>query len=390
MANPPNDKEHTPLFTRFLRPRPYALLVVLGVFFVFLNLYYCAFIKQSTLDTLNGVLILIIFIPGALLLRYEADRLLVKRVNEVFSEDRSRAKDLFGSAKDFTAFAKKSREIVRSGREYYLIVAFLILLLTAHPTIHAIAGGKINEILRNALTFESVFQLYVGIYWGILVGTFSASMVYSVIGFIAVMFSLNREKAKLRISNSIEEFRKALTLLRAKGKAEIDFDLVDLSFGELKDDMTPFQKLGYDLAVGCAVIGLAYSTPGIIYFLITHDLSNMIYYGFIVFVAALSLGVFIATEFGVKRVWANSKSEALSVLEQLCDRVKVRCVKSICKLESYESREDSAKDVAFVRSAISDLKEIKTSDLTSKTIAQIATTVVLPYIPLVLKVLGLY
>ena len=257
MANPPNDKEHTPLFTRFLRPRPYALLVVLGVFFVFLNLYYCAFIKQSTLDTLNGVLILIIFIPGALLLRYEADRLLVKRVNEVFSEDRSRAKDLFGSAKDFTAFAKKSREIVRSGREYYLIVAFLILLLTAHPTIHAIAGGKINEILRNALTFESVFQLYVGIYWGILVGTFSASMVYSVIGFIAVMFSLNREKAKLRISNSIEEFRKALTLLRAKGKAEIDFDLVDLSFGELKDDMTPFQKLGYDLAVGCAVIGLA-------------------------------------------------------------------------------------------------------------------------------------
>jgi hypothetical protein len=100
--------------------------------------------------------------------------------------------------------------------------------------------------------------------------------------------------------------------------------------------------------------------------------------------------VFMATEFGMRRIWVDSKNEALSVLEQLCDRVKMRCVNSICRLENYQSREDSAKDVAFVRSAISDLKEIKTSDLTSRTVGQIAATVVLPYIPLILKVFGLY
>lgn len=389
MDNAPENREHTSLFVYFLRPAPFDALLIGGIMFTIFNMY-TAFLTNSAPDILGAALVAIVFVPAAIFFRNEAHTLLVKRVDEIFSEDRGKAKDLFSDNKNFSAFAKKSKETVHSKREYYFIIAFLVFLAVAHPTTSAIIQGRANGIIQNALTFGSMLQLYFAIYWGILVGIIAASIIYSVVGFIAVMFSLNREKDAFKISKSIGEVKTALALLKAKGKAEIDFDFVDLSFGELKETLTPFQRLGYDLAIGCATIGLAYATPGIAYFLITHDLSNTVYYGLIVFVAVLSITVFMATEIGIRRVWGNSKSEALLVLEQLCDRVKLRCVKSICKLESYQAREDSAKDVAFVRSTISDLKDIKTSDLTSRTVAQIATTVVLPYIPLILKVLGLY
>jgi len=384
-----DDKEHVPVFVHFLKPKTFSLLIAGGVLYALFNLYF-AFLTSSNLDILNGVLILILFVPVALFLRLEADRLLVKRVDEIFSEGKSKVKDLFKSDRDFSLFAKKSKGMIRSSKEYYFIIAFLIFLFIMNPTTQDIVRGKANEIMQNALAIDSIYKFYYSIYFGLFVAIIIASIIYSIIGFIAIMVSINKEKYTLKITKSIEEFKKALSLLKTKGKAETGFDFIDLSFGELKEALTPLQKLGYDLAVSCATFGLAFSTPGIIYFFITHDLSNMVYFGLIVFVAFLSLSILVATEFGIGRVWTSSKSEATSVLEQLCDRVKLRCVKSICTLEDFQSRENSVKDVAFVRSTISDLREIRTSDFTARTVAQIITTLVLPYIPLVLKILGLY
>ncbi len=365
------------------------LLLIGGIGFGFLNLY-SALLKNSVQDLPGIVLALIEFVPAALFFRYEANHLLFKSVHEILDENNGKARDLFSNREDFSKFAKRSRNTIHSKKEYYFVVTFLFLLLTSNSTTVLIMQGRIFEVVHNALTIDSINGLYYAVYWGIFVGTIVASIIYSMAGFMVVTLSLNRGKKTFRISKSIVEVKKALALLRSKATAEFEFDFADLSFGELKEALKPFQRLGYDIAIGCALVGLAYAAPGIPLFIITHDLSNWLYYGFIAVIAGLSLAVFIATEIGVRTVWVDLKSEALSVLEQLCDRVKLRCVKSMCKLESYQSREDSAKDVAFVRSAILDLKDTKTSDLTSRTIAQIATTVVLPYIPVVLKILGLY
>lgn len=80
-----------------------------GLFFSIFNLH-TAFVKNSNPDILGGVLILIMFVPVALLLRYEANRLLVKGLAS-FSQKTEAVKDLFRSNKDFSEFAEKSRKL---------------------------------------------------------------------------------------------------------------------------------------------------------------------------------------------------------------------------------------------------------------------------------------
>jgi hypothetical protein len=314
----------------------------------------------------------------------------VRKVDEIFSKNNENLKGLFRSEDDFLEFLKVSRRIVFSKKEYFLIAGMLIVLLLTNSSFVDLTTGKAIEILHVTPAIDLLESCYSYVYWAVIAASFVSSMIWTILGISVAMFMLGRERKHMKISRTIAELKKTLRNYGRKEFDDVDFSSFDFSFGNLKDGLNPLVRMVHELSVTIAGFGLLYSTPAIIYFFATHDISPNIYYGFCVFTAALSCLVLFSGEIGIRGIWTSSKDDALVMLEQLCDRVKFECMKSIVSSQDHHSRENLQKDVTFIRATIDDLKTLKASGLTMSSVVRIFTTIVLPYIPLITKLLGLY
>lgn len=382
--------EHVPLFAHFLRPRVFALFLAGGLIFSAV-LIHNALISDSRLDLFNAIIVLIAFFPISIFLRTEANKILVRGSDDTFSEKNNKLRNLFENRADCSRFLNSSRKMIFNRKEYFLIVSLTLSLIATNPSFQDLTvRGKATEILQKTSVLELVKTSYTFVYWVLIVGPVLLSMVWAILGITAATFMLGREKDKLRISRTIAELKRKLSAA-GKNKADrLDFSPVELSFSKLKEGLIPVLKLIHKLSLVIASFGLLYSVPAIVYFFATHDISPYIYYGFCIFVAVLSCAVLAFGELATRGIWKSSKDDAVLMLEELCDKVKLECMKSLVRSEDFDSRENLQKDVTFLRTAIDDLKNLKTSELTFSTTAKILTTIILPYIPLVTKLLGFY
>jgi len=97
--------------------------------------------------------------------------------------------------------------------------------------------------------------------------------------------------------------------------------------------------------------------------------------------------VFIIAELGTYRIWNSSKDETLVLLEQLSDKVKFECIKSIFSSQdppSTDTTEHLEKDANFIRSVIEDLRKLECTHFTVSSVAKLLGAVVLPFVPLII------
>jgi hypothetical protein len=376
-------KDYIPLFVRVFRPKIFILFFAGGVVYCVLSIH-AAIIQQSDLGLLNSVIGSVVLLPVVLFLRSQANKLLVRNIDEVFSERSKTIKEIFGQEKDFRRFAAEAKSTIYNVREILVIFAILPLALFGSSNFFGlVTSGTIFSVLR-------VEQIYLLVYWSSIPVVLCGSFIWVIFGFIRVSLRLSKEKNKLKISKAIKELGRLSKAAKTEESGKIAVESLDLSFTELKEAMTPLHKIGQEISVTVAIIGFIYALPALTIFFFTHDLSPFIYYGFCVFFAVLSFSILVATELGIRKVWDELKNETLMTLERLCDKVKFQCVKSICTSEDYQSREKYVKDVTFIKSAILDLRDLRANNYTLKTASQIAVTAVLPYIPIVLKIAKIY
>jgi hypothetical protein len=278
-----------------------------------------------------------------------------------------------------------------SKKEYVFVVAMWLFVLVTNGFFQdVIVKGRIVDFLQQSQLVDLIEGSLLWAYWSLAVGSIAASLIWIISAIMIACFMLGRETRNLRISSSIAELKNRLSCPNQSDEIGSDFGAIDLSFGKLKEGLKPLLKLTHELSLAIASVALVYSLPAIIYFFVTHDLSPYAYYGFCIFAAVLSFAVLVSGEIGIRSIWVSSKDDALVMLEQLCDKVKIDCMKSIVSFQDFHSRENLQKDVTFVRTAIDDLKNLKASEVTMSSFARILTTIVLPYIPLIAKLLGLY
>jgi len=340
-------------------------------------------LQTSEIALYNGIIQLLVVPPTAFLVRAQARKLLVKNIEDVFSE-KGETKEVFAEEKHFKRFVEKSKKTIYNQRERLLILAVLpfALLLDWQTFQGLIAAGNVPIEIW-------VEQLYFAAFWNTVPLVLFGSIVWTIIGFTRITLKINRQKGKLKISKAIAQLH-SLSTAKTEEAGKLAIESVDLSFTELKEALTPFHKIGQGISVTTAIVGLAYSLPAFTLFFLTRDLSPFVYYGFCVSFAVLSFSILFATEYGIRVVWDDLKNETINTLDKLCDKVKFQCVKSICACEDYQARDKYVRDVTFVKSAILDLKELRANNYTLKTASQIAVTAVLPYIPIVLKIAKLY
>lgn len=387
MSRASSKTEYTPLFVRMFRPKAFALIIIGGLIALSISLL-STYTSGSDLELFLGILEVSVFLSGGFFVRFQANKLLVKKINETLSTKSKITKQLL-TPKDFKDFIEKARNLIYNKNEIILIIVLAVIILSS--------SAVLRDVILNGsfLTLRGVDVAFSSIYWSILMLIITGSMIWSIGGLVVFYLKISEKEKSMKIYVPIKELEKNLSAVKLTNKGNISFKSLDLSFAELREALNPIRKIGQEISINIAVIGLIYSLPAIIYFFVTHNLpiyygfTNYDYIGFCVFFAVLSGIVFAASELGTRKVWNNFRDQTIIALEKLSDRMKFQCVQSICKLEDYESRDNYMKDAAFVKSAIIDLKERRSSD-TIKTAGTVVATLVFTYTPIILKMAQLY
>ena len=121
-------QEYIPLFARVLRPKVFTLLLIGGAFYSVFSIH-TAIIQNSQLGLLTSILGVVSLFPGALFLRSQANKLLIKNVNEVFSENSKTTKEIFNCEEDFKQFVAKAKHTIYNAKEILVILVVLPLVV---------------------------------------------------------------------------------------------------------------------------------------------------------------------------------------------------------------------------------------------------------------------
>jgi hypothetical protein len=381
-------RSHTFWFAHFLKPINGALLIAGGLLACILSIQSA--LSQSDPLTSIGVVALIIFIPLSLYVYFEA-RNIHTRFQEIFSKDNESLGSLFVEKEKYESFIRISKNRINSSNEYYF--SFLISFGIIFPS------GYILDLLRGA-TLDSYLQAfqrtpllitaenaYVGLYWAF-VDSILLSVVWVIMGMTVALYNLGKERPNFEVTKSNREIMKIIHESKEKGISRLRLESGDFSFGRLKCGLLPMTDFVFMLSLKIALVGFFVSIPALLYYALSPlRYSAIVWYGLCSFTAVLSFMVFIIAELGTYKIWNSSKDETLVLLEQLLDRVKFECIKSIFSSQDPPSRdtiEHLEKKTNFIRSVIDDLRKLECTHFTVSSVAKLLGAVVLPFVPLII------
>jgi len=382
------DRSHTFWFAHFLKPVNGALLIAGG-------LLACILPIQSGLSQTDplisiGVVALIIFIPLSLYVYFEA-RNIHNRFQEIFSKDNESLGGLFVEKEKYESFIRISKNRIASNNEYYFsfLISFGIILPSGY-VLDFVRGATLNSYLQafqRTPLLITVENAYVGLYWTI-VESILLSVVWVILGMTVALYNLGKERPNFEVTKSNREIMKIIRESKERGISRLHLESADFSFGRLKCGLLPLADFVFMLSIKIALVGFFVSIPAILYYMLSPlRYSALVWYGLCSFIVVLSLMVFIIAELGTYRIWNSSKDETLVLLEQLSDKVKFECIKSIFSSQdppSTDTTEHLEKDANFIRSVIEDLRKLECTHFTVSSVAKLLGAVVLPFVPLII------
>jgi hypothetical protein len=387
-------QSHTFWFAHFLKPINGALLIAGGLLACVIPIH--SGLSQADPLISIGIVSLAIFLPLSLYVYFEAKNI-HKRFEEIFSIDNESLGNLFVGKEEYESFIQISRNRIVSRHEYYFsfLVSFGIIL----------PSGYILDLVRRTTTVDSYIQAfqrtpllinvenaYVVLYWTF-IESILLSVVWVILGITVALYNLGKEKPHLVVTRSNRQLMKKIQESKERGMSALRLDSADFSFGRLKCGLLPMADFVFILSLKIALVGFFVSIPAILnYVLSPLRYSALIWYGLCSFIALLSLMVFIIAELGTYRIWNSAKDETLVLLEQLSDKVKFECIKSIFSSDEVETdtTEHHERDANFIRSVIDDLRKLECTHFTLSSVAKLLGAVLLPFVPLIIyKLLGL-
>jgi hypothetical protein len=310
----------------------------------------------------------------------------LRNFERMFSAEGSSLKDLFVSENIFKSYLQRVRDRILNRKEYYFSFG-IPLALAIESILYSILTANSLPWQRESFGYTILTYYYVA-YWAFVI-SLCLSCVWLVMGITIALFDLRKEKANLEIFGAINSFEKAVRNEKPPSLELVDFGLVDLSFGKLKDDLHPLGEFVFGLAIEIAVIGFIVSIPAMISYLQVGLVSDLIvYFAFCIFSGVLSLTVFTMAQIGLSEIWSSSKERTITVFEQLCDRIRSKFVRSMLTSPdsvSRKSRESIEKDVSFVRSMIEDLRDRRATKFDAYTLAKVLFTVSLPFLTMIIS-----
>jgi hypothetical protein len=386
---------HTFWFARFLKPMNAALLIAGGILACVLPIQWG--LEQADSLTPIGFIALIIFIPLSIYVYFEV-RNIQNGFQEIFSKDNESLRGLFIREKEYVSFLRNSKKRIYSANEYYFTFIISIGIILPSGYIMDLAKGTTTlgfylQALQKTPLLVTLTNAYITLYWT-LVETILFSVVWLILGMTVALYNLGKEKANLDITRSNLELKKTIHEAKQKEISKLDLESADLSYGRLKCGLLPVADFVFTLALKIAVVGLFYSVPAMLYFIFSPlRYTGVVWYGLCSFSAVLSCMVFVIAQLGTYKVWNGSKDQTLVLLEQLCDKVKFECIRSMFSPQDFPSRERTErleKDTNFIRSTIDDLRRLECTHFTVSSVAKLIGAVVLPFVPLIIyKLLGI-
>jgi len=376
---------HKLWFSHFLSRNNFLLLFGGGI----LSFVFGLHLAQGSAQHLVGSLGLVLFFPLSIYIYYEAKNV-DRRLNEVISKENDGLRNLFVDESKFVDFIERTRRMIFSRKEYFLVVSVPIALLF-------LPGGPLWDWVRGEVGISSLSRMsvleffertYSSVYWTLVISVL-LSVVWLILGITSSFYALGKEKDNLAVSRAIKEFKKTIQDAQLGDLGSRSLLSMDMSFGRLKEGVAPVANFVFILSTKVALVGLFSSIPAVANYLLTHDFSAT-WYGLCVFTAVLSFMVFTIGQLGVSLVWNSSKDETLVIFEQLCDKAKFDCMKSIfCSgnppsKKDLEHRTHLEREVSFMRTTIDDLKRLEACNFTLSAVAKLFAAAILPFIPLVI------
>lgn len=381
---------HKLWFSYFLTGNNFLLLFGGG----FLSFIFSIHLTLGSGDPLVGLLGLILFFPLSIYLYYEAKSVL-RRFDETISTGNNALRNLFADESKSVAFIDRTREMVFSRKEYYLVIGapIALLFLPSGPLWDLVRGKMDLSLLFGMSPLEIVERSYTSLYWTVVLSVLF-SIVWLILGITSSLHALGKEKGNLAVSSAIGQLREAIRSSKNGDLRSQSLLSMDMSFGRLKDGVSPLANFVFILSTKIALVGFFSSIPAIANYLMTRDFA-VVWYGLCISTGVLSFMVFTIGQMGISLIWNSSKDETLVIFEQLSDRVKFDCMNSIFYSRKPPSKEDLERrthlerEVSFMRTAIEDLRKLEACNFTLSAVAKLFAAAVLPFIPLfVYKLLG--
>jgi hypothetical protein len=292
---------------------------------------------------------------------------------------------LFSKDRDFKHYRKEARKMLNDRKERYFSIGLAFCFILPLLLLEDLYRGLPQSVFLGSLFSWSAFEYsYWMIYWSIIYSLL-LSGVWMVITFVRALLRLEKEKPHLHITQTIAKLRESFQLLDQTDLSRAKIGLLDLSFRRFKAGLSPIVNSVLSLSLKIAFIGMFCSIPALVYFLIARKVM-IIWYGLCLFSCLLSVAVFVTSQYGISRLWSNSKKDAIKLLDHIC-AIKTQQCSSLYSIQSSSNSKqmkEVEKDVSFLHRLNADINQLTTVTYTSSSIFKLVSVNFLSFGPTIL------
>lgn len=284
-------------------------------------------------------------------------------------------RSMFSNDVVFSRYKQQLFEMLNNKKEKYFVIIISVLIVLflgiqdmQRPELHTVLEG-FSFAWTNA---EYISWL---IYW-----TLAYSLLISVLWLITVIIRafliIEKEKTCLNVTASLLDLKECLDLKKIN-TLKLKIDILDISFRGLKAGLHLIQDFILSLSLKIAFIGAFCSFPALLYFLFTRKVLP-VWYALCVFCCLLSIGVFVLGQYGVWKLWTNSKKEAVLSIDHFFSDITKR-------LNNLSTKK--ARSLESIREFTDDLNNMTTITYTSSSVFKIISANFFVFGPVIVEYL---
>lgn len=398
MERKDSSRRDAPLFSYFLKPTRFSILLFGGVLSFIGWIYFCWAIGDRTMVS-TQVLSLFILVPLACYV-YHLTKRILNGFNTIFYWNPTQGKELVGAGRvrylfsqseTFERYRRSVFRMIYNKREKYFVIGLAFLVILPLVIMQEYQRGTLDYASLRSWSFWQIGSYsYFHIYWTVIYSIL-LSIVWMIITVARALLNLKKEEKHLHITQSIREFQESFLSSREKEIPNAKIALLDLSFRRFKAGLSPIVNFVFSSSLRIAFVGTMCSIPALMYFLITREMV-IEWYAMCASTGLLSIGLFVVGQYGAWRVWAKSKEDAGLLLDNICAIKTQNYSKQIASLPHSEQvssvqAKDVEKDVSFLREVIVDLDELSATTYTSSSVFRLTAVNFLSFGPIILECL---
>ena len=368
-----------PLFSYFLPKKAFLSLYIAGIIISSFYLYTDFVFEEMKLASVDSLYLIIIIVLGlyaffvcnGLYNDFNSIFPVVSQENKNIGKKSILVRNLFLTKKSYKSFIDKVSHQLNSKNEKYFslgfasILSILLFIEDYYSKRLLISFSEPLMLLRYVPSFIYSTIIFVLLF----------SIIWLILTMIRALLQLQKESPQLHITKFLHNLEKSMESHQGNFESQ-RIGMLDLSFRRFQAGLGIIVNFILSFSLKLALVGAIHSIPALIYYIITGDIV-IVWYGFEIVIALMSLGVFVFGQYGVWRLWHPSKEKAMFLLQQICAfRTK--------DFSNNHFPNDVNEDTTLLCKVISDLESLKTVTYSSS-FFKLASVNFLTFAPIVLE-----